>query len=371
MDGRLIEPMPFFPDITDWYSARRSEPGRPRVGGAGTFAGDADPLHRIRGSMPEPYRDFTLLEFYRHFDWGLPVHHYGWFKREYAGSVEKITTDDGNERVSRLRTPKGELVRRDLLAADGSWCPVEHYCKQPRDLEIIRLAVEATRFTPRYERVTAAMQEIGGQGIGDLPLDRSPFGKLVHEYMGFEQAIYALFEDESYIAEFLIFQEQKDLELVHLAAQGPERIVILSDHADENLISPRQYERYCLPYYQQITSILHARGKIVSTHLDGNFRGFFPLLSQTGFDLLDGCTPAPMFNYEVEELAAALPSGMKAYCGVPATLFCQHRPVGEILAFGDRIATTLAGRGILNVGDILPPDGDIEQVIALGAHLAT
>ena len=57
---------------------------------------------------------------------------------------------------------------------------------------------------------------------------------------------------------------------------------------------------------------------------------------------------------------------MAAYCGVPATLFCQHRPTEEILAFGRRIAESLRGRGILNIGDILPPDGDLEQVIALG-----
>jgi len=178
-----------------------------------------------------------------------------------------------------------------------------------RDIDIMRLVVEATRFTPRYETVLAAMEEMGDQGIGDMPLDRSPFGKLVHEYMGFEQAVYALYEDEGYIRDFLAFQEQKDLELVRLAAAGPAPIVILSDHADENLISPRQYAQYCIPYYRKIVEILHDGGKLVSTHLDGNFKGFFPLLDQTGFDLLDGCTPAPMFNYEVEELAAALTAG--------------------------------------------------------------
>jgi len=118
-----------------------------------------------------------------------------------------------------------------------------------------------------------------------------------------------------------------------------------------------------------MTDLLHRSGKFVSTHLDGNFKGFFPYLAQTGFDLLDGCTPAPMFNYEPEELAAAMPPGMAAYCGVPSTLFCTRRPTAEILSIGERIARSLAGRVIVNVGDILPPDGDIEQVIALGERL--
>jgi hypothetical protein len=319
--------------------------------------------------MPERFQDFTLMDFYRRFDWGFPVHHYGWYRKEYTGSVERVVEQDRGERRVRLRTPKGELVRREGLAADGTWCPVEHFCKQPRDLDIMRLVVDAARYVPQFESVHAAMREMGGLGIGDLPLDRSPFGKLVHEYMGFEAVIYALVDDPAYIEEFLRFEEQKDMELVRLAAQGPEPIVIMSDHADENLIAPPQYEKYCIPYYQKVTKFLHERGKYVSTHLDGNFKGFFGLLGQTGFDLLDGCTPAPMFNYEVEELAAAMPPGMKAYCGVPSTLFCQRLPTADILKFGDRITTALRGHGILNIGDILPPDGDIDQVIALGKHV--
>ena len=95
----------------------------------------------------------------------------------------------------------------------------------------------------------------------------------------------------------------------------------------------------------------------------------FPLIRDTGFDLLDGCTPAPMNNYEVEELAEALPEGMVTYLGVPSSLFCQGLPTEEILAFGERIFNALAGRVIINVGDILPPNGDIYQVIALGEHV--
>ena len=184
--------------------------------------------------------------------------------------------------------------------------------------------------------------------------------------MGFERVAYALADCPERVEAFLKVQEERDLEVVRLAAGGPQRLAIITDHADENLIAPPWYRDYCIPFYRQANDILHAAGQFVSTHLDGNFRGLFPLLAATGFDLLDGCTPAPMFNYEVEELAAALPAGVCAFCGVPSTLFCQRRPTPEILGFGGRIRRAFAGRGFLNVGDILPPDGDIEQVIALG-----
>ena len=176
------------------------------------------------------------------------------------------------------------------------------------------------------------------------------------------------------VREFLLLQEAKDLQLIRLAARAPGPIVIISDHADENLISPAWYREYCIPYYRKACAILHAAGKKVSTHLDGNFRGYFPFITETGFDLLDGCTPAPMFNYEPEDLAAATAgtggkSRVSCYCGVPASLFATAQPAGRLADFAERIVRAFSGRVIVNVGDILPPNGSIEAVIEIGRRL--
>jgi hypothetical protein len=61
-----------------------------------------------------------------------------------------------------------------------------------------------------------------------------------------------------------------------------------------------------------------------------------------------------------------MPPGVCCYCGVPATLFSQGLPTETILAYGSRILDAFAGRVLLNVGDILPTDGSIDQLIALG-----
>ena len=367
--GEQPENMPFYPDITDWYIGRRTPPGQPRRFGPGEFIPDDADIHQVPGTIPDPYRDLTLFDFYRQFDWGFHVHIGGWYDTTYAGDVRTESWNDGQKRYFRLITPKGELTRMDMLAGDGTWARKEFYIKELRDLEILRYVVERTHYTPRFERIESIRAQLGDWGQGDVVLARSPFGKLVHEYMGFAQVIYAQADAPGVLEEFMEVQEEKDLELVELAARAPERLVIMSDHTDEILISPRQWLEYCVPYYRKITDRLHRAGKFVSTHLDGNFKGYFDILDQPGFDLLDGCTPAPMFNFEVEELAAALPDGMYAFCGVPATLFCQNLPTAQILDFADRILATLKGRAVINVGDILPPNGDIEQVIALGEHV--
>ncbi|KPK80483.1 MAG: hypothetical protein AMJ81_12070 [Phycisphaerae bacterium SM23_33] len=365
VEGRRPDRPVFFPDISDWYAAARTPAGQPGRSGAGRFIADDDPMHAESGSMPQRFAGWTYLDFYRNFDWGLPVHIYDWYRLAYDG-VEHSVRQEGRRRITRLRCPNGELEKVDTLAADGSWAPTVHLAKDLTDLEIIRYVVEHSQPVPRYDRVAEVLEGIGRQGVADVAVMRSPFGKLVHEYLGFEKVVYALYDDRQAVLDFMAFQEARDLEMVALAAGSPARIVILSDHADENLISPAYYREYCIPFYRKAAEILHQAGKVFSTHLDGNFKNYFPLLAETGFDLLDGCTPAPMMNYEPEELAAALPEGLACYCGVPATLLCQHLPDEEIVDFGRRILDAFAGRVILNIGDILPPNGDIQQVIRLG-----
>jgi hypothetical protein len=60
---------------------------------------------------------------------------------------------------------------------------------------------------------------------------------------------------------------------------------------------------------------------------------------------------------------------MRCYCGVPSGLLTIGLPSGEIADFGERIVRAFAGQVIVNVGDILPPTGDILQVIALGERV--
>jgi hypothetical protein len=367
-DKQKSDKVLFFPDITNYYVAHRVKEGEERPYSPGQFIPDDAPIHRLRGTMPEEFKDWTCLDFCKHFNWGFPTHIYSWYDVTYSGGVERIMSKDAHTRTTLFKTPKGTLTKVDLLANDGSWCTTEHLVKDPAGLDIMQYVVENTHYTADNAKVQKLMNQMGGSGLGDLVIPRSPFGKLVHEYMGFETVIFAMADDGQKLIDFMKVQAVKDLELVHLAAQAPEKLIILSDHTDEFLISPPQYVEYCIPYYQKVCEILHRAGKLVSTHLDGNFKGYFPYLKDTGFDLLDGCTPYPMFNYHPEELAAALPEGMYAYCGVPSGFFADGSSTEKIIDFGEKIVKAGNGRFILNVGDILPTNGDIYKVIELGRH---
>ncbi|MGE5583643.1 MAG: uroporphyrinogen decarboxylase family protein [Bacillota bacterium] len=370
LQNKEIDRVPFFPDITTWYECTRKDAGAEEIFGPGVYIPDHIDFHQRKSRLAGKMGRMTFLDFYREFDWGLPVHMYQWFEETYDETVQQSVTREGNAKITTVTTPKGTVQSKSLLAADGSWAPKEFFIKEINDIEIIKYLYEHRKITPRFEVVEEFLQETEGFGVCDLVLWRSPFGKLLHDLMGFENLVYALYDHERTISEFLEFLDYHFMKIIELATKAPAKLAIISDHADENLISPKFYKDYCIPYYQKVTAVLHDKGKFVSTHLDGNFKGFFPIIHEAGFDLLDGCTPAPMFNYEVEELATISGDSLHCYCGVPATMFTQRLPTEEIVDFGIRIAGAFRNRVIVNIGDILPPEGDIQQVIELGKAIA-
>ncbi len=374
--GEAADRVPFFPDLSTWYQASRLGLGTEQPYFPGQYIPDGESIHEAPSLLGGKLSKLSYVDFYKEFGWGLPAHIYDWFDESFDAEARKSVLTEGRHRTVRFSCPAGELWRSYKLDAEGTWSEYGHMVKSLADLDIVRSLVEHTRQVPHPERVERFLRETEGFGVCDLVVFRSPFGKLVHEYLGFEGLVYALEDDEAAIHDFMEFQAEKDLRFIELAAGMPGRVVIISDHADENLISPPWYRRFCMPFYREACSILHGAGKLVSTHLDGNIKGFLPFIAETGFDILDGCTPAPMFNYEVEELAAATRArpgsarAMSCWCGVPAGLFTFDYPRDKIADFGERIAAAFDGRVIVNVGDILPPTGDIEAVIELGKRIA-
>lgn len=369
LENKDIDRTPFFPDISSWYEYSRKDSGEEETFGPGGYIPDGIDFHKQPSHLKGKLAKMTFLDFYRQYDWGLPVHigEEDWFKIEYSGGIERtVIRNEYRKKIITYKTPRGTINRIYQLAGDGSWAPRSYFIKEFEDIDVIKYIFEHRKLIPQFEKVTQFHRETEGFGICDLVLWRSPFGKLIHEYMGFEKVIYALYDNEKVILDFLEFLEEYDLEVVKLAAQSPAKLIIISDHADETLISPAYYKKYCIPYYQKACAILHKNYKYVSTHLDGNFKSYFPFIKQTHFDLLDGCTPAPMFNYDVEELAEISDDELHCYCGVPATLLTQNIETVELVHFGLRIAKAFERRVLVNIGDILPSNGNIEQVIEIG-----
>jgi uroporphyrinogen-III decarboxylase len=365
LEGEKVDHIPFFPDISMWYKYQRTEGVGDFPFLPGQLIPDKNEMHKLNGIMQDEYREMTYLELYRYLDFGLPVHIYFWYKETYEGITYKVEQSK-DKRVETYKTPIGNLTRvKTRSSGSNSFVITEYPVKNVRDLAIMEYVLKSRNVEANYGRVKEIINEIGDQGVADLVITRSPFGKLAHEWMGLVTLIYALTDQKREVEKFLENLQEFDLEIINLAAESPAKIVIIGDNMDEYLVSPPYFKDYCLPFYRISNDILHRAGKKTSVHMDGNIKNLLPMIKQTGFDLLDGTTPAPVNNYDVEDLHNALQKDMKAYCGVPSSLFTTEVSDSEIICYANRIIKSLGNNVILNIGDILPPNGNINQVILL------
>ena len=364
INGKAVDKTPFFPDLTKWYEYMRYEKGeRDRDFLPGGIIWPDEPLHQKPGIMPERYRDMDFLGVHRAIDCGMPVHGYNiFYNTRIDESVRFEKKQTAKELTTTITTPVGELREVRTLNATFNWTTTEYMVKSHEDFKVIEYMTRHTEYTPDYEPVRKALDMVGDQGYINLIIPRSPMGKLIHNLAGVVTVTYALADAPAETESLLEVIREKDREMWAIAAKAPGKIAFMADNMDEFLISPVWYKDYFLPVYQEMNEVLHGGGKKVLTHMDGRLKNIFPMIPDSGFDVLDGCCPAPMCDYEPKELADALGEGQTAYCGVPSSFFIPGASHQKIVDFAKKILDEMGDKVILNVADVLPAEADIETV---------
>jgi len=346
LTGEAADRPPVAPDLSEWLK-----------------------VNRAAGTLPDRYAGMDLLSLHRDIGAGLPWHAYGEFLTVGNHRCEMTVEDDGDVRTKTIRTPRGALrevsVRTDASA--GSYFRREHFVKEIADLEILAEYLTDRTFAPDVAGCRRVLDWLGEDGVMDLVVPKSCLPMLLNnQYVEMSAGIMMLMDHPAACEALMAAVEEAEVPFFGMLGALPARLAIFPHNLDVTMIPPNWFERYLLPYYRRHCRILHEADKVVSVHADGRLRPLLGLLARTEIDVLDGCTPAPMNDYEPEELAAAIPDRMRLWMGVPATLFCQRGVTADqIRSFARRILDTFPGRVVLNVGDQLPPNGDIEKVRAL------
>ncbi|MCG3179837.1 MAG: hypothetical protein BIFFINMI_02183 [Phycisphaerae bacterium] len=337
---------PYFPDLSYWHEVRTQS-----------------------GTMPAGLAGLSLLELHRRLDCGLPVHLYTDTLYTTAYEGVEVTVRSGElAQTHTIRTPVGTLTgRRDRPHRHESWFWREHLVKTHADLAAIEYMVSHRTLTPTPAKVQGVLDELGGCGFVDLVLPRSPMPRLLIDWAGIETGLLLMHDDPGRCQAFFDCVAEADDAAFELIAKLPGSVCIFGDNVDEVIVSPPMYRRWSLPYYRRRSAQLHAAGKLVACHMDGRLRGLLPMVADTGLDILDGLTPAPMNDWQLDDALRAMAPSQRLWCGVPCSLFCDGTAGAEqIRAFGRRILDTFGPRVVLNVGDQVPPNADIDLVAALG-----
>ena len=349
------------PRIYQWYYANRLRNRVPDGYKDKTLLNSFyDSIGPFEGKVPERYKDKTMIELYD--DLGAspryPQEVLGISLFRYKHNKVRVESarDEHGLMTTIYRTPVG-----DLREVKSHGYIKEYPVKTLDDMRIMKYVLDDMEFEFDMYAFKIADREFGERGVVQTFYPRSPFQRLIVDYMGFENTILTLHRYPSKVEEFMRAIEEWDDKMYEVLLTSPLEILNFGENIDVHFDSPPLFEKYLLPYYEKRIEQIHQRGKFCSIHVDGSFKPLIPLLNESSFDALEALTPLPQGDVTLEEMREAI--GDKILMdGIPAVLFTPQYSYKELERFTIKVLEMFSPNLILGVSDELPPTADIEKV---------
>ena len=195
--------------------------------------------------------------------------------------------------------------------------------KGPDDYKVVKYMVENTEYIPDYFPIEQAMDWLGEDGVVVASLGmHSPMQTLMIDWIGsdggrffYHHADYPDLVDDLYHA---ISKSREPL--YEIAARSPAEIILCGDNLDGFLVSPKLFETYFMPVYEQQAKALHEHGKLMAVHMDGRIRSLKHLIAQTPVDIVEAFHPPPMGDVPLSEALEIWPNKV-IWIGYPGGVY--------------------------------------------------
>jgi hypothetical protein len=346
LGGRPPDRIPWIPRLELWYQARR-----------------------LSGTMPERWRGWTQRQIERDLGVGTPARDGRIFRLEHDG-VETVTTRAGEREVTEYRTPVGSVrtVTRvtDTLAGQGLPGRVEeHLLKGPRDYRVWEYVVEHSRWIPDYEAYRRYDREIAEDGLPMVSAGDVPFHEFAQSLAGYQSAYLQLADHEREVEHLLsVMREVQRTALWPVVLQSPARLVLHGVHLSSQFTPPRLFDRYVLPYYEELIPLARERGIAVAMHADNDTSRILDGIERAGWDMVECFVTAPMVPLTLQEARARWGNRVIIWGGIPSVLLSPSTPEEDYRAFVKAVFKTIAPGDafILGVADNVMPDSVVERV---------
>lgn len=299
-------------------------------------------------------------EYYRQSD---PVVEY--FPRLF----DKMQRDRPGETVAEFVTPEGTLTTRTFLSeenvAQGAVPMMKvHPVKGPEDYPAFEYIFEHAEFVPEFDQVADTQERIGEIGFVAPILNRIPFQQLALDHVGEVSFFYMLYDHPELVGKMMDLLDEVMMEDLRQISSYPGIYVQFDDNLDGMITNPRLFKTHCLPHYQRYTDNLHTQGKKVGSHTDGNLKRLLTLLGESGLDVCESFSPAPLTECTFNEAWQAwVESGPMIWGGIPSPLLEPQTTDADFRSYLDQVLLAAQQRPIiLGIGDFVMPNNMIERV---------
>jgi len=200
--------------------------------------------------------------------------------------------------------------------------PIEWAIKDLKDYETVKSVLDEMEFFPNYEDFRKATEVMGDDGIVIETPTKSPIQHMLLELMGYKRFALDYRMHRQEFEDLYRLLCKKQLEMYRVIADSPAEVVLLGDNITGVVTNPELFENYCLPFYDEVTAILHRNDKIVLNHLDGKLKCLRDLIARTKLDGIEAFTPPPIGDLPLEEARRAW-KGKTIWANFPATVYLE------------------------------------------------
>ena len=282
---------------------------------------------------------------------------------------DKMLRDRPGETIAEFITPKGTLTTRTVLSPEGVTQGVVplmniHPVKGPEDYPAFEYIFEHAEFVSEFTHVEETQTRLGEFGFVVPMINRTPFQQLALDHVGEVAFFYMLYDHPELVEKMMLLLDQMMLEDLRQISSYSGIYVQFDDNLDGMITNPRLFKTYCLPYYQHYTEILHAQGKKVGSHTDGNLKRLLAMLVESGLDVCESFSPAPLTECTFDEAWSAWQeSGPMIWGGIPSPLLEPQTSEPEFNIYLDQVLQAAQQHPmILGIGDFVMPNNLIERV---------
>jgi hypothetical protein len=319
--------------------------------------------------LPEPYTGMTLPEIYRTLGCSNRLYEFNaCFKRKEHPSVHRIEKrlNETDTEVT-IVTPVGKQVAVNRRSPHVPHViSVKYEVDSEDELKVAAWREENTSWEWDQARFDQLQAEIGDLGAPTMFMPRMNVQSLYIEKMGIEKGIYAIYDWQDNVEAYFHALEESHDRLIDVINSSPVDIINFGENVHAGTLSPDLFERYHLPACQRRCEKLHAAGKFVCSHWDGDCAPILKYARDTGLDGIEAITPKPQGDVTLEQIKDALGDDMFLLDGIPAVYFDSDYPVETLIECTKRIIDMFAPKLVLGISDEISSNGDIERIRLAG-----
>lgn len=320
--------------------------------------------------LPPPYTGMTIPEIHRAL--GCSARLYKWFNRcfervEHTAVRRHEKPLNATDTQITIETPVGrqvEIIRHSRSSRNVMH--VKYEVATEEELKVATWREEHTEWRWNQAAYDQAIKEVGDLGAPTMYMPRMNVQSLYIEKMGTQNGIYAIYDWPDTVEAYFRALEESHDRLIDVINTSPVDIINFGENVHAGTLSPELFLKYHLPACQRRCEKLHAAGKFVSSHWDGDCRALLPYAKETGLDGIEAITPKPQGDVTLEEVREALGDNMYLLDGIPAVYFDATFSEEVLADCANRIISLFAPRLVLGISDEISSTGDIERIRLVG-----